>query len=300
MKRILLFASFFSLCLTLFACGSNSPSNPSGTQVNSQGSSAPVNLNKQMVTFQSKADDGKILNLVGYLYKPDGNGPFPTIIWNHGSETDAGEGENVDLLPVPFVEAGYAFFSPIRRGQGKSEGESITDTLNNFTGEEKGQKFVELMEGGQLNDQMAGLAYAKTLPFVDKDRLAVMGCSYGGIQTLMASKLDPATTGFKAAIAISPDAESWNNPAMQQHLTTEVAPKIAMPIYLLHPAKDVSIEPGLTLGRILNESQKTFELKIFPAFGDEHLQAHCFGGGLGTKIWAPDVLRFLDQVFHPS
>src|ERR1700690_1208198 len=33
------------------------------------------------VTFQRAG-----LTLVGYLYKPAGNGPFPGLIWNHGSE----------------------------------------------------------------------------------------------------------------------------------------------------------------------------------------------------------------------
>ena len=41
--------------------------------------------NKQQVTFKSGQ-----LTLAGVVYKPDGPGPFPTVIWNHGSEKTPG------------------------------------------------------------------------------------------------------------------------------------------------------------------------------------------------------------------
>src|SRR5262245_53633067 len=36
---------------------------------------------KQQVTFRSND-----LALIGYLFKPEGAGPFPAVLWNHGSE----------------------------------------------------------------------------------------------------------------------------------------------------------------------------------------------------------------------
>src|SRR6516165_5877450 len=42
-------------------------------------------FHKQRVAFKSGA-----LTLTGYVYKPDGDGPFPTLLWNHGSEPDPG------------------------------------------------------------------------------------------------------------------------------------------------------------------------------------------------------------------
>src|SRR6476660_9797678 len=64
-------------------------------------------LNKQRVTFK----DGD-LTLVGFLYKPDGNGPFPAIIWNHGSEQNPGTGPEYDSVAAIFVPAGYVVFGP--------------------------------------------------------------------------------------------------------------------------------------------------------------------------------------------
>ena len=49
------------------------------------GLSAP--LTKQLITFNSRD-----LTLVGFLFKPEGPGPFPAVVWNHGSEKEPGRG----------------------------------------------------------------------------------------------------------------------------------------------------------------------------------------------------------------
>jgi hypothetical protein len=67
------------------------------------------------------------LHLKGYFWKPAGPGPFPAILFNHGSGADdpqhtAGRTMAVaasDLAPI-FLRHGYAFFYLCRRGQGLS------------------------------------------------------------------------------------------------------------------------------------------------------------------------------------
>src|SRR5262245_55868429 len=79
--------------------------------------------NKQQVSITSAG-----LKLVGYSYKPAGAGPFPTVIWNHGSEKDpAGGGAQFDSAAAVFVPAGYAVFATVRRGHSGSEGTYIVD-----------------------------------------------------------------------------------------------------------------------------------------------------------------------------
>jgi carboxymethylenebutenolidase len=100
---------------------------------------------------------------------------------------------------------------------------------------------VQLLETEQLDDQLAGLAYLKQLPFVDRDRIAVAGCSYGGIQTLLGAE---RIAGYKAAISISPAALSWDgNPFLQKRLIQSVR-GINIPVLLLQPARDASLEPN--------------------------------------------------------
>ena len=64
------------------------------------------------VTFPS----GNLV-LHGFIYKPQGNGPFPAILYNHGSE------QNPSWKPALgefFSSRGYVFFVPHRRGHGRS------------------------------------------------------------------------------------------------------------------------------------------------------------------------------------
>src|SRR5262245_45278682 len=64
-------------------------------------------FNKQRVTFKNGD-----LDLVGYFFKPDGPGPFPAVVWNHGSEKNPGGGPQFDTVASIFVPAGYAVFAP--------------------------------------------------------------------------------------------------------------------------------------------------------------------------------------------
>src|SRR5258708_20004248 len=62
------------------------------------------------------------LDLKGFIWKPAGAGPFPAILWNHGSEKRPGA---VDSVATFFVTRGYVFFVPHRRGHGRSPGPYI-------------------------------------------------------------------------------------------------------------------------------------------------------------------------------
>ncbi len=54
----------------------------------------------------------------------------------------------------------------------------------------------------EVEDQLRGVEFLRSLPFVDADRIGVMGWSYGGYMTLMA--MTTAPTVFKAGVAGAP------------------------------------------------------------------------------------------------
>src|ERR1700690_1590154 len=64
------------------------------------------------------------LSLKGYLYKPDGPGPFPVYLWNHGSEKYPGPAGTVAKF---WTDHGFVFFKPIRSGHGGNPGSYIVD-----------------------------------------------------------------------------------------------------------------------------------------------------------------------------
>src|SRR5690349_3848915 len=97
--------------VVLVACNSKAPAPPPPmTTLASYGDS--VSLDDELVDFTS---DG--LTLHGYLFAPPGSGPFPAIVWNHGSEEYPGVGKFIAKF---YVENGFVVFFPHRRGHGRS------------------------------------------------------------------------------------------------------------------------------------------------------------------------------------
>src|SRR5260370_24445033 len=76
-----------------------------GTRAASQTASTQAHVTRQRVTFSS----GDVV-LSGVLYKPQGRGPFPALIWSHGSEKTAGAGPQFDTVASILVPAGHAVF----------------------------------------------------------------------------------------------------------------------------------------------------------------------------------------------
>jgi dipeptidyl aminopeptidase/acylaminoacyl peptidase len=69
----------------------------------------------EIVRFQNQG-----LELSGMLYKPEGPGPFPAVLYNHGSAPGTLNDQAFQRLGPLFAERGWVFFAPYRRGQGLS------------------------------------------------------------------------------------------------------------------------------------------------------------------------------------
>jgi carboxymethylenebutenolidase len=251
-------------------------------------------FNKQRITFKNGD-----LTLVGYLFRPDGAGPFPAVVWNHGSERNPGGGPQFDSVAAIFVPAGYVVFAPMRRGHSDSEGEYIVSAREREAarnGAAAGQRLVtRLLETSQLEDQLAGLEALKQLPFVDNTRLVVTGCSFGGIQTLLGAE---ANVGYRAAISISPAALNWgHNPDLETRLKQAVN-RIDVPVFLIQPPKDASLGPARVLGPMLERRNTLSRVRIYPPEGPEDQQQHCFGGARGMHVWGADAVAFLKDVLR--
>jgi len=245
--------------------------------------SSSAGLSKQRITF--KSDN---LTLVGFLFKPDGPGPFPALVWNHGSEQNPGTARQFDAVAAIFVPAGYVVFAPMRRGHGDSEGPYMMDQLRRADGG-RASLLVRVMEREQLDDQLAGQAYLKGLPYVDPNRLVVAGCSFGGIQTLLAAERGAS---YRAAVAISPGALSWNNRPLLRDRLVEAVRKTEIPVFVIQPPKDASLEPARVLGAELQQRGPQHAVKVYPAEMPEDQRWHCFGGARGMHVWAQDALAF--------
>jgi carboxymethylenebutenolidase len=227
------------------------------------------------------------LDLKGFIWKPEGTGPFPAILWNHGSEKLPGA---VDRVAPFFMTRGYVFFVPHRRGQGRSPGPYIMDQLRTATSASQRDLMLVTLHEEHLLDQLAALAYLQSLPYVDRRRLAVMGFSFGGIQTMLAAERG---TGYRVAVNCSGAAQTWQrSPDLQRRLTS-AARKAVIPVFFLQAQNDYDLTPNRALSEQMRASGKRVEAKVYPAHGFGARDGHNFCVA-GANVWGPDVIKFIE------
>ena len=225
--------------------------------------------------------------LHGFLWKPEGRGPFRAIVWNHGSEKLPG---SQPALANFYTAHSYVFFVPHRRGQGRSPGDYIQDQVAQALPGERARRMVELQQA-EVDDVIAALNYLKSQPFVDAARIAISGCSYGGIQTLLAGQRD---LGVKALIPFAPGAMSWEQNQPLQDLLIHAVDLARAPVFLIQAENDYSLAPSHALTKEANKKHKDFQSRIYPAFGQTHQDGHWGFCSSATEVWGTDVLAFLE------
>jgi dipeptidyl-peptidase 4 len=145
------------------------------------------------------ADDGT--ELYGMLIKPsnfDASRKYPVLIDVYGGPQvqnvrDDWGGTGYLWLEM-MAEKGYVVFSLDNRGS-YNRGHAFETPVYHRFGK------VE------LEDQLAGVKYLKTLPFVDGSRIGIWGWSYGGYMTLYALFNAPGV--FKAGVSVAPVSD-WH------------------------------------------------------------------------------------------
>ena len=244
------------------------------------------------------------LQLKGLLWKPNGPGPFPTVLFNHGSggaDADHTAGlpitEAAEKLAPLFLKHGYAFLYVFRRGQGLSgdQGLFMQDILRQeeaARGKQARQHLQYLLATtDHLDDVMAALSFLKTAPAIDAKRIAIAGHSFGGQVTLLAAERDNT---LRAAVTFAAAAGSWErSPELRKRLRA-AAGKTTAPIMLVQAANDYSIAPSQELAAELRRLHKSYVLKIYPPVGQTSDDGHNFLY-LGIPQWEHDVFGFLDE-----
>ena len=224
--------------------------------------------------------------LRGFLFKPAGRGPFPAVLYNHGSEKLPGSKPEIGNF---FAANGYVLFVPHRRGHGRSPGGYIMDALRNAPSSVRGQMMVSLLEQ-QNQDVVAAAEFLKTLSYVDAKRIAVAGCSFGGIQTLLSAEKE---LGLRVAVPFAAGANTWrNNPEIQSRLIA-AAKQATVPVFLIQAENDSDLSSTRVLSKELEAAGKAHKAVIYPPYGTTAAEGHggfCFRG---TEVWGQDVLAYL-------
>jgi carboxymethylenebutenolidase len=244
------------------------------------------------------------LRLKAFLWKPSGPGPFPAVVFCHGS--GGADAEHTVGLPITkaaeklaplFLKHGYAFLYVFRRGQGLSadQGPFMQEILRQeeaAKGKEARQHLqFMLATTDHLDDVLAALAFLKGAPAIDARRIAIVGHSFGGQLTLLAAERDNT---IRAAVTFAAAADSWErSPELRERLRG-AADKATAPIMLIQAANDYSTAPSQELANELERLHRAHLLKIYPAVGQTADDGHNFLY-LAIPQWEHNVFGFLDE-----
>lgn len=267
---------------------------------NAQSPALATDLNETVVSIPLIVD-GKpaSTSMVGTVFTPDGAGPFPFVVLNHGRAGSAAERARTPRWR--YVEAsrwlvrrGYAVFIATRRGYGATGGSDVETNYNCAN-----PWYKEPMDGG-VESVLSVIAFAKAQDFVDGRRFMVMGQSVGGLLSVGVGAANPQ--GLLAVINFA----GGHGGRPEQSPGTPCAPEKLRQVFA--DAGKTSRVPALW---IYTENDQYFG----PAHSQDWHQAFVGAGGRadfrllppfdsdghrlfvrGAKIWQPVVAAFLESV----
>jgi carboxymethylenebutenolidase len=234
--------------------------------------------------------------LRGILYLPAGEGPFPVLLYAHGSAPGALSNEAFEAIAPVFTARGWAMFAPYRRGQGLSRGagpflgDEIRSARAGGGGEAAQARLAELLAADHMADQARAFAWLAGQPFADRRRIATMGNSFGGVIALLSAARLPVC----AAVDSSGGADSWADAPALRALMTDAAVRARAPVFFLQAANDHDLAPSRTLYDAMRRAGRPAALRIYPAFGSSARDGHAFAYR-GVALWSGDVLGFLGR-----
>jgi len=238
------------------------------------------------------------LRLKGFLFKPQGQGPFPVYLWNHGSDKDPGPASRQAKF---WTDHGFVFFAPVRSGHGDNPGNYIVDEEKKIRTEGLNMadafKLRVKLHEKENDDVIAAINWIKQQAFTDTKKIVVAGGSYGGIQTLLTAERDAANpTGVICFIAMSPAAMSWSD-RWAERLSLAVK-NSKRPVYLMQAENDYNTGPSEILGPLVDDKGFPSSHKLFPPHlingrdPADHGQGH--GGFFNDPAaYQSEVLQFL-------
>ncbi len=160
----------------------------------------------------------------------------------------------------------------------------------------------------EVEDQLAGVAFLKSLPWIDAERIGVFGWSYGGYMTLMMLMQHPDTFAGGAAVAPVTDWALYDTHYTERYLgmprdetgepteayragnVLEYASALADPLLLIHGMADdnVLFTHSTMLMQRLQSDAIDFELMTYP--GEKH--------GISGEGQRLHVFRQIDRFFE--
>lgn len=256
------------------------------------GGSVAGQANGQPQSYETAFYPSGKFKIEAYVYKPEGTGPFPVVIYNHGSRA----GHEREERPFVYVaemltKSGYVVIVPERRGYGKSDGPTFGEAI----GEDRGPRFVARVRE-ETDDVLAVVEFVKALSYADTKRMAVMGWSIGGIVSVFAASQSSA---FGVVVDQAGGALTWDQSHAMQQALKDAAGKVRIPLLGMVAKNDRTTESVRAVVHEAEAHGATAKLIVYPAFTPRDAggvpPGHMIFGRDGWKIWQGDLQEFFSK-----
>lgn len=244
-------------------------------------------------TFAGPFGDRSV-TLEGLVVRPDGPGPFPIAIINHGAPRDAARRPTMtplSFLPQAreFARRGWAVLVVMRRGYGGSEGEYVESS-----GPCRSPDYVQSGERS-AEDIRQAIRYMASRPYADPKRIISVGLSAGGFATVALTAAPPP--GLVAAINFAGGRGSMAEdevctPSALVSAFGRFGKTSHLPTLWVYAENDRFFGPRLAkeFATAFTEAGGKARFVAAPPFGED---GHFLFSGAGIPLWAPLVDRFL-------
>lgn len=292
--RHLLHSTLISACL-FAVCTAGSQAQELARDINESVTSIDVAVKD----LYGKQETGKV---VITQFKPDGPGPFPILILNHGrSPTNRADPPRFRYTKQVryFVERGFAVFEPTRIGYGQY--------MTSFDPEDSGpcnsREFAPMALAASTQT-LAVLDYARQQSYVDKSRVLLVGQSVGGYTTVATAARNP--DGLVAAInfAGGSGGDPVHHPAIpcsggrMKDMYADFGKATKVPTLWIYTENDLFFGPSFSRSwhEAFVKAGGQAEFHLLPPFGKN---GHMLFSS-GVEIWAPLVSDFLVKTGFPG
>lgn len=238
------------------------------------------------------------------VVRPRGKGPYGVVVLNHGvgPDLDSRRRESPALLmstALAFAKRGYAVVMPLRRGFGETGGEFAENPGA------CGHPDFERSERAAATDVLAAYAFARTLPYVDPQRMLLAGQSAGGVVSLYAAAQRPPGLQAVLAFAAGRGADPSGPPGVPcatagvAKVFAETGRAIKVPVLLYYAQNDLFFGPAISRAwyASFESGGGAAEFVLQPDFGaNGH---YVFSDPSGVGLWLPQVEDFLRRHHIP-
>jgi dienelactone hydrolase len=251
-----------------------------------------TSVNEQVVMITKK---GGLFSfeLETTIYKPDGDGPFPLVVINHGKAFGDPRFQGRARHSIAarfFLQRGYVVLMPMRQGFSKSTGSYIGGGCN-----------IDSNGLQQAQDTKAALDWALSQAWADKSNILVMGQSHGGWTTLAFGTLN--YPGVKGLVNFAGGLKNESCAGWEGSLARAAGgygKETQVPSIWFYGDNDSFFAP-YTFRPMFEKYTAAGAKAELVAFGNFGTDAHMmFGSRDGIPIWQPKVGAFMQAVGLPT